>query len=153
MVGISPCCRGLGGVLCGAEARKEKNMERKHISLWIDEEVLKICDANIKIDNAKNRSDYIERAIDFYNSYLLSQSKDEFINKTIMTVLQSTMNSFESRMARQLFKQSVEIAKVFWLIVKELNIDPENADTLHLSCVDEVKKINGAIQFPYKQID
>ena len=63
------------------------------------------------------------------------------------------LDSFERRMARQLFKQSVEISKIFWLIVKEMDINPEDADTLHASCTDEVKKINGAIQFPYNAKD
>ena len=126
-------------------------MEKKHISIWIGEDVLKKCDANVKITKASNRSEYINEAIEFYNGYLHSQTNEDFISETLMKVFQSTMDSFEKRMARQMFKQSVEISKIFWLIVKEMNVNPENADILHESCVQEVKKINGAIQFPYKQ--
>ncbi len=128
-------------------------MEKKHVSIWIDEEVLKRCDANVKLSKANNRSEYISEAIDFYNSYLHSMNNEDFVSETLMKVFQSTMDSFEKRMSRQLFKQSVEISKVFWLIAKELKVNPENADVLHESCVQEVKRINGAIQFPYSKKD
>jgi hypothetical protein len=35
-------------------------------------------------------------------------------------------------------------------MVRRLNINPEDVDDLHYECVDEVKRINGAINFPYK---
>lgn len=126
-------------------------MEKKHISLWMDSEILKASDEVIKNGAAKNRSEYFEEALKFYNSYQTGHNYEEYISKTVLKVFQGTMESFEKRMARQLFKQSVEISKIFWLIIKELEIDPEDADTLHADCVEEVKKINGAIQFPYKQ--
>ena len=113
--------------------------------------MLKKCDANAKLTRSNNRSEYINEAIDFYNSYLHSQNNEDFISKTLMKIFQSTMDSFEKRMSRQMFKQSVEISKIFWLIAKEMNVNPENADILHESCVQEVKRINGAIQFPYTQ--
>lgn len=126
-------------------------MDKKHISLWMDSEILKASDEVIKSGVAKNRSEYFEEALKFYNSYLTGHNYEEYISKTVLKVFQGTMDSFEKRMARQLFKQSVEISKIFWLIIKELDIDPSDADTLHADCVEEVKKINGAIQFPYKQ--
>ena len=66
-------------------------MERKHISLWIDEEVLRKCDANIKLAKMKNRSEFIEAAVDFYNGYLHGQNNQQFIGETLMNTFQSTM--------------------------------------------------------------
>lgn len=128
-------------------------MEKKHISIWVEDEVLKRCDANVKLTKSNNRSEYINEAIDFYNSYLHSQNNEDFVSETLMKMFQSTMDSFEKRMSRQMFKQAVEISKIFWLIAKELKVNPENADVLHESCVQEVKRINGAIQFPFAQKD
>ena len=48
-----------------------------------------------------------------------------------------------------MFKQAVETSKIFWLLIKQFGINYENADTLHNSCIEEVKKINGAIQYPF----
>ena len=44
-------------------------MEKKHISLWLDEELLKECDEMMKDGSAKNRSEYFETALKFYNDY------------------------------------------------------------------------------------
>lgn len=128
-------------------------MEKKHISLWLDEELLKECDEMIKDGSAKNRSEYFETALKFYNDYQKGKEYGEIFGKTLMKVFQGTMNSFGNRMARQMFKQSVETSKLFWLLVKKMEINPELADVLHESCTEEVKKINGAIQFPYNAKD
>ena len=125
-------------------------MAKKHISLWMDEDVLSKCDANIKIARVKNRSEFVETAVEFYNGYLHGQNNESYIGATLMNTFQSTMNNFEKRMSRQMFKQAVEIAKVFWLVVRGLNINPEDVNDLHTDCVEEVKTINGAIRFPYK---
>ncbi len=128
-------------------------MAKKHISLWVEEDVLKKCDANIKLSKLKNRSEFIETAVEFYNGYLHNQVNESFIGKTLMKIFQSTMDSFERRMARQMFKQAVEVAKVFWLVVRGFGLNPEEVDDLHIDCVAEVKTINGAIRFPYKNRD
>ena len=128
-------------------------MAKKHISFWVEEDILKKCDANIKLSKLKNRSEFIETAVEFYNGYLHNQVNESFIGKTLMKIFQSTMDNFERRMARQMFKQAVEIAKVFWLVVRGFGLNPEDVDDLHTDCVAEVKTINGAIRFPYKNRD
>ncbi len=125
-------------------------MDKKHISLWIDEDTLKKCDANIKLAKVSNRSEYISEAIEFYNGYLHGRNNEKFVGKTLMKMFQGTVDSLERRISRQLFKQSVEIAKVFWLVVRGFELRPESVDELHQDCIEEVKTINGAIRYPYK---
>ena len=108
-------------------------MDKKHISIWIDESDLEECDANIKISHSRSRSDYISEAVKFYNGYMHSRNDSEFVSKTLMKTMQGMMDSLERRMARQMFKQAV--------------------DEFHIDCVEEVKRINGAIQFPKKARD
>ena len=128
-------------------------MDKKHISIWIDESDLEECDANIKISHSRSRSDYIPEAVKFYNGYMHSRNDSEFVSKTLMKTMQGMMDSFERRMARQMFKQAVETSKVFWLLLKAFDMEPETVDEFHTDCVEEVKRINGAIQFPMKARD
>lgn len=128
-------------------------MEKKHISLWIYENDLNECDANMKLGKFQNRSDYINEAVKFYNSYLHNQNSAEYISKTLMNTMQGMMNTFERRMGRMMFKQAVEIAKVFWLVVRGFHLRPEEVDDFHSDCVAEVKRINGVIQFPFQRGD
>ena len=74
-------------------------MEKKHISLWLDEELLKECDEMIKDGSAKNRSEYFETALKFYNDYQKGKEYGEIFGQTLMKVFQGTMNSFGNRMA------------------------------------------------------
>ena len=128
-------------------------MEKKHISIWIDEKQLKECDANRKILDCKSRSDFIEQAITFYNAYLHDKNNEAYVSKTLNNTLQGMMNQLERRMSRQMFKQAVEISKIFWLIVRAFHLEPGSVDELHTDCVEEVKRINGAIQFPFRNGD
>ena len=128
-------------------------MSKKHISFWLDEKDLKECDANIIISDYDNRSEYIAEAVRFYNGYLHNKNNEEYVNNIIRDNLSGMMKKFERRTAKLMFKISVEVAKIFWLLVKELNIDFRDADTLHRSCVDEVKRINGAIEYPFIKED
>lgn len=124
-------------------------MAKKHISFWIEESDLNECEANIAVSNYKSRSDYIAEAVRFYNSYLHNKNNEEYINQNIKDSLADMLKKFENRTSRLMFKQAVETSKIFWLLIKHYGINYENADTLHKSCIEEVKKINGAIQYPF----
>jgi len=126
---------------------------KKHISLWIEDDVLEMSDINQELANVKNRNDYVEAALKFYNGYLHNKKNFGFIDKTFIAAMQGMMNSFENRMSRQMFKQAVEISKIFWMIAKNMGIDPSDVDEFHEECVEEVKRINGAIEFPHLKKD
>ena len=128
-------------------------MAKKHISFWIEEKDLKECDANAITSNCKSRSDYVAEAVKFYNSYLHNKNNEDYINQNLKDSLSGMMKKFENRTARLMFKQAVETSKIFWLLIKQFGINYENADTLHKSCIEEVKKINGAIQYPFIKDD
>ena len=102
-----------------------KQKDSKHISLWISNSLYKEC-----------------------NGYIHNKNNEEYVNTMIRDNLTGMMKKFERRTAKLLFKISVEVAKIFWLIIKHYNVDLRDAYTLHRSCVDEVKRINGAIQYP-----
>ena len=122
-------------------------MGRKHISLWVDENILNESDANLKMTKFNNRGEYIEQALMFYNGYLHNQNDEEFVSRTLMKSMQGMMDKMENRIAKMMFKQAVEIAKVYWLTVRDFHIEPEDVQEFHDDCVEEVKRINGAIRF------
>ena len=112
--------------------------------------LLNNCDANQKLTKAKNRSEFFQEALEFYNGYLHDKHNEEYINQKVVNTMQGMIESLERRIARQMFKQAVETAKIFWLVVKGFNIEPEDLGDFHTDCVEEVKRINGAIRFPFK---
>ncbi len=124
---------------------------KEHISFWIKSSNLKEAESCMNAIGCKSRSDYIDNAVEFYNGYMHNKNNEEYVNKYITNTIKSIMNSFERRMARQMFKQAVEISKVFWLVVRGFELRPESVDELHHDCIEEVKTINGAIRFPYER--
>ena len=48
-------------------------MEKKHISLWVDEDVLGLCDSYLKMSKLKNRGEFVQEAIRLYCGYLENQ--------------------------------------------------------------------------------
>lgn len=125
-----------------------KKSIKEHISLWVDIDDLKECKKYFENADCKNQSEYICKAIKFYNEYQNGKNCEELIENKVMNRVEKAIKNSENRTARLLFKQAVEVAKIFWLLVKELDIDYEDVDELHADCVEEVKKINGAIEYP-----
>ena len=99
-------------------------MSKQHISFWIKSSNLKECEINMKSIGCNSRSDYIDKAVEFYNGYIHNKNNEDYVNKNVVNTVQALLDSFEKRMARQMFKQSVEISKIFWMIVKEMEIEP-----------------------------
>lgn len=126
-------------------------MNKSHISIWIDKKQLSECDANMKITDCKTRSEYIGNAIEFYNGYLHDKNNEAFVCNAVSKTFQSMLANTERRMSRLMFKQAVETAKIFWLMVKAFHYPPEAVDEFHSDCVEEVKRINGAIKYPMQE--
>lgn len=125
-----------------------KKSIKEHISLWVDIDDLKECKNHFENAGCNNQSEYICKAIKFYNEYQNGKNCEEFIENKVMNRVEKAIKNSENCTARLLFKQAVEVAKIFWLLVKELDIDYEDVDELHTDCVQEVRKINGAIEYP-----
>ena len=75
------------------------------------------------------------------------------IDQTVMKPMNKMVSGMENRIAKAMFKQTVEICKIFWLMVKAYNIDPDDVNDFHEDCVEEVKRINGAIRFNSRRKD
>lgn len=132
--------------------KMSKKAIKEHISLWVDIDVLKECKKHFENTDCKNQSEYICKAIKFYNEYQNGKNCEELIENKVMNRVEKAIKNSENRTARLMFKQAVEVAKIFWLLVKVLDIDYEDVDELHADCVQEVRKINGAIEYPIGKI-
>ena len=125
-----------------------KKAIKEHISLWVDVDDLKECKNHLENASCNLQSEYICKAIKFYNEYQTDKNCEELLENKVINRVEKAIKISENRTAKLLFKQAVEVAKIFWLLVKELDIDYEDVDELHADCVREVKSINGAIEYP-----
>ena len=124
-----------------------KNPEKIRTGFYIEKEVLEQCDDLLPQANVRSRNEFVTEALKFYCGYLTSQKNENYLLQTLSSVLTSTVRDTENRIARMDFKIAVELSKLAHVIAYSHDIDATALDKLHLKCLDEVKRINGTIDF------
>uniref|UniRef100_UPI003FD6D54A hypothetical protein n=1 Tax=Ruminococcus bicirculans (ex Wegman et al. 2014) TaxID=1160721 RepID=UPI003FD6D54A len=87
-------------------------------------------------------SEFIEKAIMFYIGYL---SQQDNLSPMITETVKAQINGTEQRLAHLLFKVAVELGKLTHLLAVANDVDDETLRQLLVMCINEVRKINGAI--------
>ena len=90
-------------------------------------------------------SEFIEKAILFYIGYLTQQDNLNYISPIIIETEKAQINATEQRLARLLFKVTVELGKLTRLLAAANDVDDETLRQLLVMCINEVRKINGTI--------
>lgn len=126
-------------------AEKKPTMTRT--GFYVEKEVLDWCDRLLSQANVKSRNEFVTEALRFYCGYLSSRQSEDYLLRSLSSVLTGTVQDTENRLARMDFKLAVEISKLAHVIAYTHEVDPEDMKWLHGKCVDEVKRINGAVDF------
>ncbi len=79
--------------------------------------------------------------------HLAAEESSRFLPPALVAALRSTVQGSENRIARLLFKLTVEISMMMHVLAAGLEIDASQLDQLRWQCVQEVKKVNGGISF------
>lgn len=123
------------------------NAEKTKFSIRVDTELLELADAYIRDSTVQNRTELIEDSLRFYLGFLTTRKAEDYLLQSLSSVLTGTVRDSENRIARMDFKLAVELSKLAHVIAYTLDIDEDALHKLHLKCLDEVKRINGAIAF------
>lgn len=116
-------------------------------ALWAYPETLSDVESHYKHDNCKSQSEFIERAIKFYIGYLDEEKSVNYISPLITETVKAQIKGTEQRLARLLFKVAVELGKLSHITAAMNDVDDETLHSLHAMCVNEVRKINGIIDY------
>ena len=121
--------------------------DKVRTGFYIEKEVLDRCDELLPVANVKSRNEFVTEALKFYCGYLTSQKAENYLLQTLSSMLTGTVHDSENRIARMDFKIAVELSKLAHVIAYSHNIDETTLHKLHLKCLDEVKRINGTVDF------
>lgn len=121
--------------------------EKVRTGFYIEKEMLDRCDELLSLANVKSRNEFVTEALKFYSGYLTLQKVENYLLQTLSSVLTSTVRDTENRIARIDFKVAVELSKLCHVIAYSHDIDDAALNQLHLKCLDEVKRINGTVDF------
>lgn len=118
---------------------------KSRTAVWLYPETMKRMDEMLEKDNVKNRSEFIEKALQFYMNYLNSEGSTEYLSKVIVAAMQGLLRETESRHSGNLFRLSVEMSMMMNILAAGLEISDEDLRKLRGRCVNEVKKTKGKI--------
>ena len=124
-----------------------RGKEKVRAGFYIEKEVLEMADSLLPAANVRSRNEFVTEALKFYCGYLNSGKAEDYLLQSLSSVLTSTVQDTENRLARMDFKIAVELSKLSQVIAYTHDVDGEALQKLHAKCVEEVKRINGAVEF------
>lgn len=137
--------------------KERENAEKQAVSddvkvkfpLYIFPDTMQKVDMLYEADNCKSKTEFIEKAVRFYCGYLLNRehTATEFIAPQLATMTEGIVRGSEQRLSRAMFKIAVELGAVTHMLAALNEIDDETLFKLRMMCTDEVKRINGIINF------
>ena len=125
----------------------ENEKESIRIGVYTNKETIELCDSCLKDAECESRSEFINKAIKVYASFLASKRIEDYIMGMVFNAFDATIKDSENRMARMYFKIAIELSKLNNVIAANSNISEETMKKLHIKCLDEVRRINGTITF------
>ena len=105
------------------------NKEKQRVSAWLYPETIDRIKDLYRMDDCRNRSEFIEKAIRFLSN------------------MKSLVAESDNRTSRMMFKIAVELAMLQNIIANLNDIDKQSLTRLRGGCVDEVKRLGGNITF------
>lgn len=124
---------------------QKQNKAKSRTAVWLYPETIEKMDTLLLSDNAKSRSEFIEKALQFYMGYLTSENSTEYFSKVLVSAMQGLLRETENRNSGNLFRLSVEMSMMMNILAAGLEINEEDMRKLRGRCVNEVKKTRGKI--------
>lgn len=123
----------------------ENKSDKVKFGLVLSPETLEKAGQLYKSDNAKCRSEFIERAIIFYSAYISAENYRDYLPKVVISTIKSTLDGFEARMASLLFKMMVEISVLNRVTAATVDTSELNLPRVRADCVRDVQRTQGVI--------
>lgn len=124
----------------------------------METDLIERMDASFPLADARSRSDYINKAVKFYNAYLQLNGEVDVFSEIIGNTVEARMTdvAFKSeaqrikdveQLARNQFKLATELAKIAFIMCDNLKIPKERMTAWHVQAIEEVRSINGILGF------
>ena len=120
---------------------------KTRIPAWLYPSTLDAIDRACEKTNCKSRSDFLERAAQFYVGYITEQDACAYLPPALATAIRGAVQDSENRLARLLFKLAVEVDMTMNVVAGGFKVSDDTLKQLRARCVQEVKKTGGTITF------
>ena len=124
----------------------------------MDKELIERIDARLDASCARSRNDYINKSVQFYNTYMQLEGEQDAFSEILSNIVEDKMRGVVlelteqmekdvTRLARNQFKIATELAKIGIIVADNLNVPKEQLANWHVQALEEVKRINGVLGF------
>ena len=118
--------------------------DKRKFALWLHSETLEQVETVYKKDDCRSKSEFIEKAVRFYLSYLVAEDDSSLLPNAFLSSMKSIVSESDNRIGRLLFKLAVEMAVMSNILAAMDDVDDVTLSRLRGECVKAVKQINGA---------
>lgn len=122
-------------------------MTKEKMAVYFQPETMRKIEQEYREDNCSSKTEFIEKAVRFYIGFLRQQEEVNYLSPLITETVKAQIKGTEQRLARLMFKVAVELGKLSHMTAAINDVDDETLEKLHAMCVNEVRKINGIIDF------
>ena len=122
-------------------------MAKKRMAVYFQPETIKKIEQEYREDNCASKTEFIEKAVKFYIGYLNEEDNINYLSPMITETVKAQIKGTEQRLSRLLFKVAVELGKLSHMTAAVNEVDDDTLNSLHAMCVNEVRKINGIIDY------
>ncbi len=119
------------------------------ITVSLSKEQIQSSEMLMKLSGTKNQSEYIRKAIEMYNEYIQSPDDAKWKSPMVKSV-ENSVKKMLGHYERLVFKNEVMIAKLYWLMVRRLDVEREWGDEIHQVAVFDAKRTQGEFNFTDK---
>ena len=125
-----------------------KGTAKVRAGFYVEKEILEMADGLLAEANVRSRNEFVTEALKFYCGYLNSRKAENYLLQSLSSVLTSTVQDTENRLARMDFKIAVELSMLAHMIAyhSESRTDESAFRKLYAKCVEEVERLNGAVE-------
>ncbi len=119
---------------------------RTTFPLRLSPETTTMVRAMYELDNCSSQTEFIEKAINFYVSYLTADKGTNYLHPMILQSIRGTLKESEHRLNGNLFRLSVEMSMMMHILAAGLEISDGELNKLRGRCVNLVKQNRGMIK-------
>lgn len=122
-------------------------------ALYLPPEKKSELERRYREEGCRSITAFIEKAIDFYLGYLDANSVGAFLPKEIQSAIDGRLGMFEDRMAKLLYKLTVEMDMGMTAALDCIDLDAGYLRKLRANSIRNVKSTNGLLTFEQKVRD
>ncbi len=136
----------------------KSNENKRRTAVWLYPSTMRQMDYYLEKDNAKSRSEFIERALQFYIGHIATDQAQDYLAEALAAMISGLLNAPARRLGSQLFRLAVEMSMMMHILAAGLDISDDELSRLRVRCLKEVKAMRlpemaRAIQFQRGELD